>query len=86
MHFDVKAVAADDYANGSQDAKANGPTLDKAAYARLWPSPARTCAPATYKSVEPNLFDAIVDGTAPEAPGAPGGAGGLDQPVRQKGM
>jgi cytochrome o ubiquinol oxidase subunit 2 len=85
MRFTVKSVSADDYAKWIADAKTNGSTLDKAAYEAL-AKPSENVQPASYKAVDPSLFGAIVDGTAPSAPGAAGGPGGQDQPTRQKGM
>ena len=85
MRFDVKAVSPDDYAKWIADAKTSGSALDNAAYEAL-AKPSENVQPATYKGVDPSLFGAIVDGTAPSAPGAAGGPGGQDQPTRQKGM
>ena len=85
MRFTVKAVSGDDYAKWVADTKTNGSTLDKAAYATL-AAPSENVQPAAYKTIDPSLFDAIVDGTAPAAPGAVGGPGGQDQAARQKGM
>jgi cytochrome o ubiquinol oxidase subunit 2 len=76
MHFDVKALSADDYAKWIADAKASGAALDRNAYAELV-KPSENVRPVTYRAVEPGLFDAIVDGSAPQAPAsdytAPGG-------------
>ena len=84
MHFDVKAVPAKAYAKWITDTKTTGPTLDTAAYAAL-AEPSKDVQPATYKTVDPRLFDSIVNETAPPAPGARGGPGGQDQPPPKKG-
>ena len=39
--------------------------------AGAWAQTADSAPPATYKSVDPTLFAAIVAGTAPESAGAP---------------
>jgi cytochrome o ubiquinol oxidase subunit 2 len=67
MHFDVRAMSADDYAKWIADAKASGATLDRNAYAELV-RPSENVGPMTYRAFEPGLFDAVVDGSAPEAP------------------
>ena len=85
MHFSVRAVPPDAYAKWVAAQKTLGPNLDKAAFAAL-EKPSRDVRPASYKSVDPALFDAIVRETAPVAPGAAGGPGGKDQPTPAKGM
>jgi cytochrome o ubiquinol oxidase subunit 2 len=85
MRFTVKAVVADAYAKWLADTKTAGPILDKGAYATL-AKPSMDVQPATYKRVDPMLFDSIVNETAPPAPGASGGPGGQDQPPPEKGM
>jgi cytochrome o ubiquinol oxidase subunit 2 len=81
MHFDVHALPAADYVKWIADAKGGGAALDKNAYAELV-KPSENVAPTTYRSVENGLFDAIVDGSAPQAPassysleGKPSGGG-----------
>jgi cytochrome o ubiquinol oxidase subunit II len=59
MRFVVRAVSSNDYANWITHTKSDGPTLDMAAYADL-AKPSQGVEPATYKSVEPGLFDTIV--------------------------
>jgi cytochrome o ubiquinol oxidase subunit 2 len=70
MHFDVRAVEGDAYQQWVAGVKNSGGELDVAAYARLAQT-ADSAPPATYKSVDPTLFAAIVAGTAPESAGAP---------------
>jgi cytochrome o ubiquinol oxidase subunit II len=82
MHFDVHALPAADFSKWISDAKASaGAGLDKNAYADLV-KPSENVAAKTYSSVEKGLFDAIVDGSAPQAPassytteGTPSGGG-----------
>jgi cytochrome o ubiquinol oxidase subunit 2 len=85
MRFDVRAVPPDAYAKWVTAQKATGPTLDRAAYAAL-EKPSENVKPESYKAVDPRLFDAIVEETAPVASGAVGGPGGQDQPAAKKGM
>ena len=84
MRFDVRALAPDAYAKWISDTKANGPNLDTASYTTL-AKPTKAIQPTTYKAVDPGLFDAIVNETAPDAPGPSGGAGGQDRPSTKKG-
>ena len=85
MRFNVRAVPADAYAQWIAQTKANGSTLDNAAYADL-AKQSKDVKPTTYKAVESGLFDAIVNGTAPPAAGASGGPDGHDQARPDKGM
>jgi cytochrome o ubiquinol oxidase subunit 2 len=85
MHFDVRAVSPDAYAGWVASQKAAGPTLDRAAYAAL-EKPSGDAGLRSFKAVDPALFDAIVQETAPVAPGVPGGPGGRDEPTPKKGM
>ena len=89
MHFDVAAVSPEAYAKWIADAKAGGgalnnTALDTAGYAKLAVQ-STNLLPLTYKSVDPKLFDAIVNGSAPPAGGAPGGSGGQDEPLPARG-
>ena len=70
MHFDVRAVEGDAYQQWVAGVKNSGGELDVAAYARLAQT-ADSAPLATYKTVDPTLFAAIVAGTAPESAGAP---------------
>jgi cytochrome o ubiquinol oxidase subunit II len=79
MRFDVRALPAEAYAAWITDAKAAGPVLDRAAYAALL-EPSMNVKPATYKAVDPGLFRAIVDQTAPPAPAVAPSPGGQDRP------
>jgi cytochrome o ubiquinol oxidase subunit II len=75
MRFVVHALLPDDYAKWIASAKAGGKALDTAAYAALARQSSNVLA-VTYHSVDPKLFDAIVDETAPPSGSAqeqPGG-------------
>ncbi len=65
MRFDLKALPADDYAKWIADAKASAVDLDRARYAELV-KPSMNVSPSTYRSVEPRLFESIVNGSAPQ--------------------
>jgi cytochrome o ubiquinol oxidase subunit 2 len=85
MHFDVRALPPNAYAKWVASQKAAGPTLDRAAYAAL-EKPSKDVKPASYKAIDPGLFDAIVQETAPVASGAVGGSRGQDQQAPKKGV
>jgi cytochrome o ubiquinol oxidase subunit 2 len=72
MHFEVRALSDGDFRKWVADAKASGPVLDRAAYARLAQA-ADTAPVSIYQTVDPNLFAAIVAGTAPASVGAGNG-------------
>jgi cytochrome o ubiquinol oxidase subunit 2 len=77
MQFNVRALPVDGYAKWLADAKAGGPTLDMAAYAALTKQ-STGIKPVTFRSVDPKLFDAVVNETAPPGQGPeeqPGGHG-----------
>ncbi len=65
MRFDLKALPADDYAKWIAGAKASGADLDRARYAELV-KPSINVSPSVYRSVEPRLFELIVNGSAPQ--------------------
>jgi len=69
MRFDARALPADAYSKWIADAKASGEALDRNSYGELV-KPSENSSPTTYRSVESGLFEAIVNGTAPEAPAA----------------
>lgn len=74
MHFDVRAVAPDQFAQWIANAEATGPALDQAAYDAL-AKPSKNVPPATYGNVAPKLFADVVAGDAshPVIKGGPGG-------------
>ncbi len=65
MRFELKALPADDYAKWIADAKASAVDLDRARYAELV-KPSMNVSPSVYRSVEPRLFELIVNGSAPQ--------------------
>ena len=75
MQFNVRALPADGYTKWLADAKASGPTLDTAAYAVLTKQGAGI-KPATFRGVDPKLFDAVVNETAPPGQGPEEQSGG----------
>ena len=85
MRFDVRAVTPDAYAKWVSDAKAaSGAPLDTAAYAEL-AKPSEDVKPATYRAVDPALFNAIVNQNVPDAAQSPSGSGGQGDPSPRKG-
>ncbi len=81
MHFVLHAVPADAFNQWVAGARAKGPALDRAAYLALLQE-SQNDAPSTYRSVEPNLFDAIVRQRLPDGPGPQHGEDGSRiQPV-----
>ena len=72
MRFIAKAVPAGDFDGWTATARGTGSTLDDAGYAKL-AKPSTAVPPATYRSVEPKLFERIVDQTA-SGPERPAGA------------
>ena len=83
MNFEVRALSADAYAKWLADTKASGPALDKPAYEALL-APSMKVKPATYRAVEPGLFRAIVDQTAPQPADMAPSHGGQDYPEQAK--
>ena len=72
MRFIAKAVPAGDFDGWAATARGTGSTLDDAGYAKL-AKPSTAVPPATYRSVDPKLFERIVDQTA-SGPERPAGA------------
>jgi cytochrome o ubiquinol oxidase subunit 2 len=62
MRFIAKAVPARDFNAWVQQARGTGSALDDAGYAEL-AKPSKAVLPATYRSVEPKLFERILDQT-----------------------
>ena len=78
MHFEVRAVPADEFASWVGDARAKGePKLDRAAYEQL-EKQSQDVAPFTYRDADPELFQAIVTQAAPPAPGPQAGLPSMD--------
>jgi cytochrome o ubiquinol oxidase subunit II len=62
MRFIAKAVPADDFNAWLAQARGTGSALDDATYAEL-AKPSKAVPPTTYRSVEPKLFERILDQT-----------------------
>ena len=69
MRFIVKAVPAGDFDAWVAQARGTGSALDDAGYAEL-AKPSEAVPPTTYRSVDPKLFERIIDQTTsgPEKP------------------
>jgi cytochrome o ubiquinol oxidase subunit 2 len=83
MRFVVKSMAADDFNAWLAQARSSGSGLDDAGYAEL-AKPSQNVAPATYHSVNPKLFERIVDQTM-ASPGRTAIDGDWCPPSRQTG-
>src|ERR1700720_996836 len=62
MRFVVKSVPAADFNAWLEQARGAGSALDAAGYAAL-AKPSKAVPPATYRSVEPSMFERIIDQT-----------------------
>jgi len=70
MQFEVQALPPDQFAMWAQSAHGSQLKLDGTGYAEL-SKPSSYVKPATYGSVAPGLFDAIVANRAPTNPVPP---------------
>src|SRR6516164_772733 len=70
MRFIVKSVSAADFDGWLEQARSTGSGLDDAGYAEL-AKPSKDVPPTTYRSVEPKLFERILD----QRTASPGNAG-----------
>jgi cytochrome o ubiquinol oxidase subunit 2 len=59
MHFNVKAVSPEKFAQWVADTRASGPVLDAQSYAELT-KPSQADAPFSYRAVSPDLFNGIL--------------------------
>jgi cytochrome o ubiquinol oxidase subunit II len=73
MRFAVKSVPGDDFKAWLEQVRGSGSALDEAAYAEL-AKPSKAVPPTTYRSVEPKLFEHIIDQTVAGRGNAGGGA------------
>jgi cytochrome o ubiquinol oxidase subunit II len=73
MRFIAKAVPAGDFDAWVAQVRGAGTALDDAAYAEL-AKPSEAVPPTTYRSVEPNLFEHIIDRTVSGSEKAAAGA------------
>jgi cytochrome o ubiquinol oxidase subunit 2 len=72
MHFDVRAVPAEQFAAWIEETRITGPTLDAASYAALARQSMNT-PPFTFRAVDPGLFHEIVTQKLPPGPGPQSG-------------
>jgi cytochrome o ubiquinol oxidase subunit II len=72
MHFDVRAVPAEQFAAWIEETRSTGPTLDAASYADLAKQSINT-PPFTFRAVDPGLFHEIVTQKLPPGPGPQNG-------------
>jgi cytochrome o ubiquinol oxidase subunit 2 len=72
MRFIAKAVPAGDFEAWVARVRGAGSALDDAAYTQL-AKPSKAVPPTTYRSVEPNMFEHIIEQTA-SGPERPAGA------------
>jgi cytochrome o ubiquinol oxidase subunit II len=77
MHFTTRAVPKDAFTQWAASAKNEGPTLDRAAYAQLNQS-SMNVRPYTYRSIDPQLFQAIVTQEVPPGSGPKSGRAGFN--------
>ena len=80
MRFIVKSVSTADFNVWLAQARATGSALDDAGYAAL-AKPSTAVPPTTYRSVDPKLFERIVDKTV----AGPGEAGAAASPAPHAG-
>ena len=84
MHFTVHAVPRDAFAQWVTKAQQAGPVLDRAGYAAL-SHESQNVHPFTYRSVEPDLFQAIATDELPPGAGpAAEGSGPASRPQGAK--
>jgi cytochrome o ubiquinol oxidase subunit II len=83
MQFVVRSVPAGDFNAWLEQARGTGSALDDASYAEL-AKPSKAVPPTTYRSVEPKLFERIIDETVAGA-GKAGVGGAWCRPLRQAG-
>ena len=70
MAFDVHAVSPEQFVQWASAARVDGPSLDEAAYRKLL-AQTQNISPYTYRSVQPGLFDDIVEQRLPPGEGPP---------------
>ena len=72
MRFVVKSVRAADFTAWLEQVRGSGAALDDAGYAALQ-KPSKDVPPTTYRSVEPKLFERIIEQTSTGLAGKAGG-------------
>jgi cytochrome o ubiquinol oxidase subunit II len=84
MNFKTRAVPQDEFETWVASAKQSGPALDQAAYAAL-KQQSQNVTPFTYRTVDPNLFQAVVSQEIPPGPGPRTGPAGPNVRPRHEG-
>jgi cytochrome o ubiquinol oxidase subunit II len=83
MRFVVRSVPAADFNAWLEQVRGTGTALDDARYAEL-AKPSKAVPPTTYRSVEPRLFERIIDLTV-AGPGKASSGGASSPPQRRAG-
>jgi cytochrome o ubiquinol oxidase subunit 2 len=83
MRFVVRSMSTGDFNAWLEQARGTGSALDDAGYAEL-AKPSKAVPPTTYRSVEPKLFERILDQTV-SGSGKAGISGAWCPPLRQAG-
>jgi cytochrome o ubiquinol oxidase subunit 2 len=76
MNFVLRAVPQDTFTQWVSSARQGGPPLDRAGYGAL-SRQSRNVRPFTYRTVEPDLFQAVATQQIPPGPGPTGGRGDI---------
>jgi len=87
MRFVVKSVSPDNFNAWIDQARGSGSALDDAGYTEL-AKPSKAVPPTTYHSVDPKLFERIIEKTVTAPSSASGGGierGGRHAPLRAAG-
>jgi cytochrome o ubiquinol oxidase subunit 2 len=71
MHFDVRAVPAQEFAAWIETTRGSGPTLDDTSYVALTQQSINV-PPFTFRAADPRLFQRIVSQELPPGPGPRG--------------
>jgi cytochrome o ubiquinol oxidase subunit 2 len=79
MRFVVRSVTPDDFKAWVDQTRGSGPVLDGAAYAEL-AKPSKAVPPTTYRSVDPKLFEHIIEQTV-AGPGKASTSGARHAPL-----
>jgi cytochrome o ubiquinol oxidase subunit 2 len=83
MRFVARSVPADEFNAWLEQARGAGSALDDAGYAEL-SKPSKAVPPTTYRSVDPKLFERIIEQTV-AGPGKAGAGADRLPPMRQAG-
>jgi cytochrome o ubiquinol oxidase subunit II len=84
MNFKTRAVPEDEFERWVAGAKQSGPALDQAAYAAL-KQQSENVSPFTYRTIDPNLFQAVATQEIPPGPGPSTGPAGASVRPRHEG-